>query len=687
MKLLEKWRSRYDNREPRAVMRRDNHSFNIQILTLIILSLLITFTLEIFNRHGLVRVFVFIWEAPLNFLLNWLLVANTLALAQLFKRRIAVLVMVCLFWITFAVTNFVVTTFRTQPFTLADVMLVKDMFSLITVYFTWWQIGMIALGIIAVIGTIVLMFIKAPKRESVNYRRTLLAFAVLTVISVGSVRLMLNAGMLQQRFPSLKDAYNDYGFAYTFIDTFADLGISRPKDYSSHTVKNIVNVIDDSSEGTARANQRPNIIYVQLESFFDDAALSDEFVLSESATPIWHQMLKDYPSGTLYVPVVGGGTANTEFEMLTGMNLDFFGAGEYPYYTVLRDTPCESVCYVLNRIGYTSTAVHNYMATFYGRNEVYARLGFNRFESMEYMDDLSYGEVGWAFDDELIDSILAALDTTEGRDFIAAITVSTHGKYPSDYLLDCAVKGVQVLQTDEYVNAYQLQNFLNLAKELDNFIGELTDALVKYPEPIVVVFYGDHMPAIEWENTSVKSGNLYETQYCIWTNYGRTFDAPDLQAYRVTANLLKQLGIEDGVIFRYHQAQPSFEESVGYLTELEILEYDMLYGDLEVFKGEIPFEATDLQMGIHEIRITSAECRFGRLIVKGTDFNEFSEVIIDDRTYDTAYIDEHTLAVVMDELPEDAENLYVAQVTNEEIELTRTDPFPCSKVVGKGRRN
>ena len=84
--------------------------------------------------------------------------------------------------------------------------------------------------------------------------------------------------------------------------------------------------------------------------------------------------------------------------MLSGLNLDFFGAGEYPYSTVLQDTTCETIAYNLREQGYATTAMHNHTGTFYDRNEIYPRLGFEHFVSQEYMPYVTYTEVGWAED-------------------------------------------------------------------------------------------------------------------------------------------------------------------------------------------------------------------------------------------------------------------------------------------------
>lgn len=678
-------KKRFEMMRARGELTYDRQPPKQHFVMLLLLTLVVTVVIELFNRRGLGKFFGFIWNYPLMFLLDYCIVLGTLMISQLFRCRFAVLALVSILWITLSVVNYVVICFRTQPFTLADVMLVDDMFSLITVYFSWFQIIGMVLAVVAIIGLIAMLFMKTPRRERVNFSAALIMIAAVAGIAYGGVTIGKNSGFITERFTTIKDAYQDYGFAYTFIDTFADMGISRPDEYSDDTVQSTARKtgIDDVRAPTANEVVMPNIIYVQLESFFNADTLADKIIVSQNATPNFNRMLRNWPSGKLYVPVVGGGTANTEFEVLTGMNVDHFGVGEYPYYTVMREMPVESVAHVLRNIGYDTTAVHNYMAKFYCRDEVYANLGFDVFESMEYMDDLEYGDVGWATDDCIIESTLDALNSTAGRDFVFSVTVGTHGKYPNDTLLNCAgtMDSIRVIESDEYLDGTQLTNFLNLAKAMDDFIVDFLDKIEDFDEPTIVVMYGDHLPALDWDPASLDSGNMFETQYFIWNNYGAKFNAIDIEAYRLSAYLLEQLGVNEGAMFQYHQSYDVEDYGVGYLTELEILEYDLIYGDNYLYNGDFPYEATDIQMGIHDIVINSANYRYGRLMIKGSGYNEFSKVVIGEEVLPTAYIDTHTLAVVMDEFPEEAESIVVAQISNEDIELSRTKEFLIENVI------
>ena len=88
------------------------------------------------------------------------------------------------------------------------------------------------------------------------------------------------------------------------------------------------------------SQQVPNVIMVQLEAFIDPNRL-EGFTYSENPVPVFIERKENYTSGYLSVPAIGAGTANTEFEVLTGMSLDYCGPGEYPYKTIRQQSTCE----------------------------------------------------------------------------------------------------------------------------------------------------------------------------------------------------------------------------------------------------------------------------------------------------------------------------------------------------------
>ena len=158
-----------------------------------------------------------------------------------------------------------------------------------------------------------------------------------------------------QLFGNIAIAYEDYGYPYCLATTIFNTGISAPRDYSKSEIKRIEKSEENLPE--TKEGSHPNILFLQLESFFDPT-LVNYLELSEDPIPNFRKLMKEYSSGYYKVPSVGAGTANTEFESITGMSLHYFGPGEYPYKSILKETTCESAPYVLKNLGYTAHAVH-----------------------------------------------------------------------------------------------------------------------------------------------------------------------------------------------------------------------------------------------------------------------------------------------------------------------------------------
>ena len=666
--------------EPRAI-EPDNGSVKHRLLFLPVLALAVTLLVELLNR-GLspVRLWQFVTGRPVLFLYNALIVLTTLSLSELFKPRRAVAASTAILWLALGVLQFIVSKERTLPLSSVDILMVKEAFSLIAIYYTWPQIVLMFGGGFAVIFMIILMFARMKRRAKFNFPMSLTTCVGMVLLCFMLAALGMRGGLFPQHIDTLRDAYNDYGFVTCFTFTFGQRGISRPETYSAENVAEILDNIDEEGDAgelvypvfdEADNLAQPNIVFVQLESFIDARTILGT-AYSADPTPGFNRVCSRFPSGLLFVPTIGGGTANTEFEVVTGLNRDFFGAGESPYSTILLEKPCETVCYDLKDYGYACTAVHNNTATFYGRNAVYANMGFDAFVPLEYMQNMRYNELGWAEDAPLTDEILSALDATDARDLVFCVAVESHGKYGETY--EARPGDIEVLEAPETVPLAPLQNYVNALRGSDRFLDELIRALVRFNEPTIVVAYGDHLPALDLENELLSTGDIYATRYVIWNNFGGQFEAPDLQAYRLSASLLKQLGFSGGVVTKLHQSADPTETGEEYLKKLEVLEYDMLYGDQEAFDGEYPYAPTEMRMGSRDIAIESAALEYRRLLVTGESFTEYSAIVVGDQALDTIYLDPQHLVARVDD-PTTVERFCVAQITRDGVELGRTADF------------
>ncbi|MBQ2765251.1 MAG: sulfatase-like hydrolase/transferase, partial [Firmicutes bacterium] len=403
------------------------------LVSTLILAFLINLIMECLGRRNPIDGIVYLFTNPIMFFYNVLIIMMTLSVALLFKRRVFITFLVSLVWIGCAIANCVLLGFRTTPFSAIDLTMVTYALSIIDIYLSKTEIVLVSGLILIALTLIIFIALKAPKlHRKVRYIKGLaVVLAMVLIVSVATTTV-LKTGLLTSRFDNLADAYKNYGFAYCLSNSFIDSGIDEPKDYSEEAIDAINDTATAALEENNGTEKHPNIIFLQLESFFDPNRIENLYY-SRNPIPNFTKMSEEGISGKLNVATVSAGTANTEFEILTGMSLQFFGAGEYPYKTILLETTCESMANNLRQLGYTNTAIHNNRASFYGRNEVFPNLGFDTFISKEYMMDMEYTPVSWVKDKVLTKEIIGAMEVTDTKDYVFCISVQAHGKYPTEF--------------------------------------------------------------------------------------------------------------------------------------------------------------------------------------------------------------------------------------------------------------
>ena len=648
------------------------NSFAYAAVWALLLNLLIE-TLGRFPTAGIFGGLTFMVHSPLVFLYNALILYATLVLASLSKRRVFFFTIISIFWLGIGIINGVILTQRMTPFTVKDLSNLNDGLTIVTNYLSNYEIiGAIAAGLIAV-GLLVLLFIKGPqKRDGVKRKRNLVAVLLVIAFTFLSSSFVIRAGIVQTFFGNLAYAYRDYGVVYCFVNTWLNTGISKPDGYSK---EEILSIFDKKELGDDNAmlltqkdedEEHPNILFLQLESFIDPMTIQS-ITLSQDPCPNFRRLMQTYSSGELTVPACGAGTANVEFEVLTGLSVKFFGPGEYPYKAVLKEKTGESLAYDLDSLGYTSHAIHNHRAVFYNRNSVFANMGFDTFTSVEYMKNVEKTPKNWAKDDVLTECITDALDSTDGRDMIYTISVQGHGKYPPKQVLQNPVIEVTAAPSEELKWKYEY--YVNQIYEMDQFIKALTDTLAKREEPTVLVMYGDHIPALDMTEDDLESGNLYGTQYLIWNNIGLKKDDENLHAYQLAAHVMEMLDMQVGTIFTYQQ---NHKNSETYLADLKALGYDMLYGKYYIYGGTNPFKPTKLKMGVNDITIDEIVKIGDKYYIKGRNFTQYSKVTLDGKELKTIYLGENVLGLLEDVDPDDADKMKVSQIENKSGEILST---------------
>lgn len=652
-----------------AAARREWNAENFKRLLFYIASaLLINLALEMLSRRSFAAGVQYLTQRPWQFFYDALIILFTLSLSLVFRKRGFFFALFSAVWLGLGLTNCILLGYRATPLTAPDIWLVSSVRDIIEIYLSPVAIFGLMLLITAVIAGIIFLWLRA-RRYQTDYYFGFAHIALFALVLLCATAGLLKNGVIASQFPNLPDAYAENGFAYCFSASMVTQGISQPEGYGEDE---IASILEAEGEVPASRKNTPNIVFVQLESFFDPNLLK-ELTYSENPVPNFDALKENCSTGLFYVPSIGAGTANTEFEVLTGMNLDHFGVGEYPYKTVVKHRPCESIAYALKNLGYSTHAIHNNNATFYSRDRVYANLGFDTFTSKEYMHDLVYNPLQWAKDECLTREILKALQSTDGRDLVFAVSVQPHGKYPTEPLTDDGIISVQGMQDEARRNG--MEYYLGQLRQTDAFLKELTDALSKLDEPTAVVFYGDHLPSFQITQDELSRGTVQTTEYVIWSNFDLKKQDADIQAYQLSAMLLNRLGIHEGTIFTYHQKFMSEGDgSEQYQQDLTQLEYDLLYGERYCVNGS-ELQTAAMRLGVDEIALTglSYDADSAVLTAHGENFTPFSVILLNGEQVETEYSSQNELRALNVVLA-DGDLVAVAQVsaTDPLIELSQT---------------
>lgn len=613
------------------------YSIHTWIFKCFVIAFGMELVVETLGRRSLFKGIGFMISSPVVYLYNVSIIFFTLLFALFLRKRVFGLIMISMLWLACGIVNFVVLGYRVTPFAAIDFLMIFDVFSMIDVYLRKWQQILIVIAIVGALILLVILFKKTPKFEGHRHvKRTMLTCVGVWIFVLLFTNFSVKHNIISDDFANLGEAYKDYGFAYCFTNSIIDNGIDEPEDYSKETVIELKAELDTVvPEGEKKT---PNVIIIQLESFFDPKDVVG-LNMSEDPVPTFTKLKEEYPSGYFTVPALGAGTANTEFEVITGMSSGYFGAGEYAYKTTVNDTPVESLCSILKKEGYGTYAIHNNKSSFYDRKDVYDTMGFDAFISLEYMYDVEYTYNGWAKDFTLVDDIMKCMKDTKGQDFVYTISVQAHGRYPEK--MDEWEDYIQVDYEDEsLVPAYDY--YINQIHEMDMMIEDLIEELDAYGEDYVLLLYGDHLPTLELTEENLPNSSLFQTEYILVNNIGLDMEDEDIVATEISTKILSALNIPYGYA---QKAQIYYEDPAVVEEKIHMIAYDMLFGERYLYDGGSPVPEDDMKMGVDVISISSIKNKSDHIVVTGENFNEFSVVYDGDKDLDTIYVDSNTLMV------------------------------------------
>ncbi len=587
----------------------------------------VNFILEWLQRGSFVGAASHLFLSFPIFLINTALVMVTTSLMLIVKRKWFAFAVPAVVWLVIGITNAVVLGFRPLPISASDFRLTGEATQLIGLYMEPWQISLIVIGVVLVLAGMVLLFRFGP-RYSTDFKRDIkLAAPIFVLLAVFVVIISVF-----EFFPRGDETPNEYyernGFAYNFYKSAGATGVTQPDGYTSEKVDSLKDELHGSGSETVPPEipieeDKPNVIVLQLESFFDTSWMHGVTLSVDDPVPNFRQLCNEYPSGLLFVPSYGGGTSNVEFEVLTGMNLDHFTIGESPYYTLLKDNVIgDAAPFNMKKMGYTAHAIHNYNALFYERNRAYSHLGFDTFTSIEYMNGYKRNSLSWTKDDILPGEIMSALRSTDGSDFVFTVSVQGHGPY-AGYVNPNEFAEYIEAKADNLTLEKQagLSFYVSTAKEMDNMIGDLINKLEDFDEKCVVVMYGDHLPAIDFSVNYISehAPNAYTSEYVIWSNFELEGEDKNLETYQLLAQVQKMMGTSEGILTKYHH---KYMGTDGYQDGLKLLEYSMTNEEVE------ETAPSELKYSCHPVKITSVDIENEFIFVYGENFTPCSKIAV-----------------------------------------------------------
>lgn len=394
----------------------------------------------------------------------------------------------------------------------------------------------------------------------------------------------LNDTLFNAKYMHSKD-----GFFVSFILDIHFLQIEEPKNYSDEYALSLLN--EQEVEKVETPEELPDIIAIMDETFSDPAVLG-EFETNKDYMPFVHSILRGEVANTISgytdVSVLGGNTANSEFEFLTGNSMAFFPNGSVPYLQYIRDG-ISTIVPQLEEYGYTTYGTHPYRAKGWNREFIYDLMGF----------DYRYFQGSFPFEDKLrnyvsdeadFKSILEWRNNTEGPFFMFNVTMQNHSNYGGDF--DNFDPQIVAKFKNTYSNKY-LNKYLSLMYETDQDVASLLSELSQSDRKTIVVFWGDHQPndyvvrpiykeyGLDFDNqTYEQQQQRQKTPFFIWANY----DILEQTNVEISLNYLNILLFETAGLqldeyqtFRKNlwQGQIPMMNAVGYRNDDgDLVEYD-----------------------------------------------------------------------------------------------------------------
>lgn len=485
------------------------HSRPVGLLTAILLGLAcgVVVTLFVLWAHpvSVLAMLGKMLRQPLILFLNWLPIALlTAAFAFAFRNVFFSSALVGLIAGAMSLINRVKLTIRGEPFVPRDISLIKEAADAAGSYdmtLPWFQIGCLVVMTAVFIVLGVLLPLKksedAPKMRGALVR--VMGFVLCLAVLVGAVGLVYSSTDLYNSFETtepynLSSVNNELGFVYYFCYHFSTYKIEKPEGFDR----------DEAASWETGYESAPdaadvNVVFVMNEAF-SDILNEDVFVFPEGENPmeVYNTLAEGENAwaGHIVVPYFAGGTADTEFDVASGMQTNLLNPAApslTAFRTVNRDL--DSIFRIFGADGYTSCFMHPGQSWFYNRENVYDWFGADESFFVEDFDAEYKGS--WVTDESVLRELVSRFEEKSaggGLDFTYAVTIQNHMSYTAEKYGDYVCPEVET--TAEL--SPEIQTAVNVyaegIRDANAMLEDLTEFYSEQSEPVLLVFFGDHLP-------------------------------------------------------------------------------------------------------------------------------------------------------------------------------------------------
>ena len=660
-------------------MKKLNEMFKLdkrtihQILLWLIGGLVLVFATEFLLRGNLADVITLIKEKPGVVLANYLLILMLTSIFFLVKRKYMVYFISFVVILGVAITTFFLMKIRGIPLTFSDLYSIGEAMEIADKYISKTMIIIAVVCLVFLIAFAVFLY----KLDCDTKRFKLINFVLIFIVSIGffsTVKSQQAKNIMQFKRWDIPASYKCNGLTYSTVESCLKYIRTKPSDYSQAKIKEITEKVEkaEAKDNRKLNDKKPNVIFVQLEAFMDPTEVKG-VEYSEDPIPNFRKLTQTFTHGMASAPTTGGGTVRTEFEVMTGNNIDYLTPGEIPYNTILKSKYYNSVATTLKSQGYKAHAIHNFQGNFYGRDKAYAKLGFDDFTSKEYMSNYELNEREWVKDVILTKYIEKALNSTKGSDLVYTVSVQGHSSYPTDaenYDFPIKVSG-----TLDQTILNQMYYYVNQIKGTDDFVGELVDMVNKRDEDTIILFYSDHMPKLKIFEDDDFYLDKYEAPFAFYANFDiEKYDIDKIESYELSSLMFKEAGLKYGPMERFNTYM---KDDSDFSKMQDLIEYDVLFGKSYYINDDEKAKKNTLKMGVEDIVVNNIETKGNKMIIHGQNFTTNSRVYLNDKSVDKRFIDENTLEV---DKVDNLETISIKQIGRNSVILSSTEDFKYSEM-------